>query len=512
MEGSASGDFVWLINGSNDSNTTCTMFKTVLTAGKQPYEILSFLTPLNSQVWTERSVAWTTGYKVYIGILATFFLLLGILATVLIYKKDCIRLQTKTFLAVYSSIAILGFSRTIFLVLDPYGLLGFIADRFGGWIIISRLVAALGFPSLVASYTLVFLTLLKLSKTSMGRQWYQKWKFVAPIAATPYVIALGAEVIGNIAPYPALISVLACESFFTIFGILLCGVFLFAGRRLMHKIRLQERRTVRVTSFMVSNGDRENSHSVQTSNFATEENRRRHRRFQKTTRKITIITYATALLGIIYSMITAANIVVIGLFIFDNCLGFSARGNSAAWLILQIGLRSAEIPLALVMLYSITDVSSLVKYVKLLLRCNCCRKNRQPVLCNRQTTLRDMHLNTQSQSSMGLVESRTMNTSMESVDNIPTDSNVDAVEQNTVGARAFMLNAQGDSESSINAEVINATAEKSTQTIELSDKAVQTDKPSPSKPPHRHHGHSRHVHPNTTSTPSGSKFTRKFTV
>lgn len=291
MEGSASGDFVWLLsNDSNESNTTttlqpapisCTMFKTILTSGKQPYEILSFLTPLSSQIWTERSVAWTTGFKVYIAIFAVLFLLLGIMAVVMIYRKDCVRLPTKTFLAVYSTVAILGFSRAIFLVLDPYGLLGFIVDRFDRWIILSRLLAALGFPSLVASYTLVFFTLLKLSKTSAGRQWYQKWKFVAPIAGVPYVIALAAELIGNTAPYPALISVLACEGFFTVFGVLVCGVFLFAGRRLMHKIRLQERRTVRVTSVNVTNADLESAHSVQPSSFATEEYQRRHRRFQK---------------------------------------------------------------------------------------------------------------------------------------------------------------------------------------------------------------------------------------
>lgn len=204
-------------------------------------------------------------------------------------------------------------------------------------------------------------------------------------------------------------------------------------------------------------------------------------------------------MGIVYSMVTTAGIIVVSLFVFDNCLGFRARGSSVAWLILQIGLRSSEIPLALVMLYSITDVSGMVKYVKLL-HCNCCKKNRQPVPCMRQTTLRDMHLNTQSQSSIQLVETRTMNTSMESIDNIQTGSNADVVEQNTASARAFVLNARGDSESSITAEIVNATAEKSTQTIEQSDKAVQTDKPSP-KPSHRHNGHPRHVHPNKQAHP-----------
>ena len=492
---------------------SCSMHKINLTADKEPYEILALLTPLNTEIWEKRSVGWMTVFKIYIGVFAAFYMLLAIMAIVMIYRKDCIRLQTKTFLAVYSIIAVLGFSRTLFLILDPYGLIGFIKDHFARWIIISRFIAALGFPSLVASYTLVFLTLLKLSKTSARSKWYQKWKFVAPIAAIPYVIALGAEIIGNTAPYPALISVIACESALTIFGVLICGVFLFAGRRLTHKIRLQERRTIRLSS--IRTGEGENSQVVeQRTNFAAQEYERHHRRFEKTTRKITIITYATALLGILYSIITATNVVVISLFVFYNCLGFRARGSSAAWLILQIGLRSAEIPLALVMFYSITDVTNMVKYI----RCNCCRKTRQPVPCKRQTALGHLHLNTSSQSTMGLVESRTTHTSMESV-NINaqaagTESQDATVDESDANPRAFMLNAQGDSESSIETNSATVTAEKYTQTIEQSDKAVQTDtlnsKPSPNS--HQHPRRIHHKSPNTASATAGSKFTRKFTV
>jgi len=122
-------------------------------------------------------------------------------------------------------------------VLDPYGILGFIADRFEQWIIVSRFLDSFGFPSLVASYTLLVLTLLRITETNPGRQWYQYWKFVSPVAIVPYVIALGAETISNVA--------IVCEGLSTLWGVAICVIFLFAGVRLLHEVHKRERRTLR---------------------------------------------------------------------------------------------------------------------------------------------------------------------------------------------------------------------------------------------------------------------------
>ena len=75
--------------------------------------------------------------------------------------QDCIQLSTRTFFAVYLSIAILGFSRGAFFVLDPFSILGFINNSFTRWVIVSRFLAILGFPSLVAACTLIILTLAR---------------------------------------------------------------------------------------------------------------------------------------------------------------------------------------------------------------------------------------------------------------------------------------------------------------------------------------------------------------
>ena len=100
--------------------TTCEMYKEVnITSGRLPWQILVFLTPTDRNFWEARNQAWELAFKIYAGVFSFMYLLIGLMAVMLIIKKECIRLPAKTFFAVYTTIAILGFSRGIFLALDP---------------------------------------------------------------------------------------------------------------------------------------------------------------------------------------------------------------------------------------------------------------------------------------------------------------------------------------------------------------------------------------------------------
>ena len=348
---------------------TCEMYKAVnITRGRQPWQILVFLTPTDKNFWEGRNEAWELAFKVYAGVFSFMYLLIGLMAVMLIIKKECIRLPAKTFFAVYTAIAILGFSRGIFLALDPFAIIGFIRNRFDQWIIVSRFLASFGFPSLVASYTLLFLTLLRITKTNPGTQWYQYWKFVIPVVVTPYVVALAAETIAHVASYPALLAVVICEGLFSLWGLLICVTFLFAGIRLLRELSNRERRTIRRSTSMSQRGTYARRESEQ---FTQQEFERHHNRIRRTTRKITIITYGTAVLGIVYSLVSVATLTMVCLFVFRDCIGFQgARANSVFWFVLQVTARISEILLAMVMLYSITDASIIVNVLK----CQYCRR------------------------------------------------------------------------------------------------------------------------------------------
>ena len=367
----------------SNSSMNCEEYKQQLTNGLLPYEVLRVLTPVSDQIWTDREDGWRNTFKVSIGLLGSIYLVLGLISIVLLIKKDCVRLSTKTFFAVYLTIAILCFSRALLLVLDPYDLLGFISDHFNQWIIITRIIGAFGFPSLVASYTLMVFTLLRIAKANPGKQWYHRWKFVVPVVAIPYVIALMAETVGYLAPYPGLLSILICEVFFGLWGITVCITYLIAGSRLMHQLRKRERNTVRMSSSAVGRSMEELA--TQT-DFAAQEYQRHHRNNRRTARKIAIITYGTVFVAFVYSLVTFGNTILVGLFIFKDCLAFmGVRGNSVAWLIIYILTRITEIILATIMLYSITDVSGIVKFVSRMFLAMCCCKRMRVTGCSRQS-------------------------------------------------------------------------------------------------------------------------------
>ena len=537
-----------------DNGTTCEMYRRQVIK-TSPYRILSFLAPADEQAWEERSILWNLGFKIFIGIFAFLFLFIGIHVVLLIIRRECVRLKTKTFFAVYTCIAILCFSRFLALVLDPFGILGFISNHFDRWIIISRLLAALGFPSLVASYTMVFLTLLKIANASIQKQWYQKWKYVIPLAVVPYGVAVFGELIALVAPYPALISILVCEALFTLWGAAISLTYLFAGIRLLRTVNKQQRRTMRRSlNLQVHNMEYIERREV----FINEEYQRRRKGTQGTTRKIAIITYATAIFGMLYSFASAVKLILLSLFVYDSCFGFTGeRGNSVAWLIMTIVLTTLEIPLIVNMIYSITDVKAVVTTMKRFLNCQCsaqedqeCGKERAPnqltatgsqasmSTCVLADSRLDLHTQVNGDTVQPLMSGNQLDSEPEqplstahqpecteaivqvemSTVQEPSDSEPDEEEEEgeQMAAKAYMLDAQGNSETSIDvsAESEETVTENRAEETECSDKATQTDsprqKPLPKPRKNRKPHHMQQMNSNTEKL--GGKFARQFTV
>ena len=520
------------MNSSNAS--TCEMYKDDLFAGKSPWQILRFLTPSETAeraVWQGRDDAWDLAFTVYISVFGFVYLVFGLTAVILIVKRDSIRLPTKTFFTAYTTIAILGFSRGLFHVLDPYGILGFIADRFEQWIIVSRFLDSFGFPSLVASYTLLVLTLLRITETNPGRQWYQYWKFVLPVAIVPYVIALGAETISNVASYPALIAVIVCEGLFTVWGVAICVIFLFAGVRLLHEVHKRERRTLRRITSEPGAGEETAVHAT-SEEFATQEFQRHHARIRRTVRKITIITYGTAVLGILYSLVSGATLIIICVFIFNDCIGFSgSSGSAVGWFVLQVAARTTEVPLVIVMLYSITDVSTVANLMKKVFFCRFCRRQNGSVAASPSQPERLVPLHSMSTAMTMVVNSPTVTSN---IDNISAVENGEMAQSRATelndrsdfgdplqpSPKTFMLSAQGESATSIESGVSSghtdsqSVVDVSTQSVQQADKAVQTDKHKPTPKPHTSPAHRRQmeVMPSQAPAPSDSHLRRKQTV
>ena len=345
-------------NGTS-GNESCEAYKHQLMAEAGHCGQLTFLAPGNDRIWDPRSEAWQVVFHIYSAVAALLFLIIGVYAVMLIFRKECIRMKIKTFFVVYTCIAVLCFSRFLLFVLDPFGVSGFIIDHYLCWVTISRFIVTFAFPSLVASYTLVFLTLLTVATAFTDQQWYQKWGYVIPITVAPYALALAGEALAHVGGYSTLTSALVCESIFTIWGVILSTMYLFAGFRLVRTMNIRRRKTLR---------------SIDVDSKKTPP-LKRDRKTARRTKKISQITILTAILGLIFSAVCIINLTVLEV-LLGNCLGYEGRrGNSSLWLALHITLRLLEVLMALNLLYSVTDMRKFTRALKEMAKCHCARRD-----------------------------------------------------------------------------------------------------------------------------------------
>ena len=304
------------------------------------------------------------------------FLSFALALSFLVVRRHSVdRFKVKTTVAVLLTLAVLGFSRTALCLNMSVALENRCSNELVCLIFI-RLFDALGFPSLTASYTLVFMTLVLASKVKLGPDCLQRIWILIPLALSHYVVALVFEVVGLVSPGPALFSLLACEAFYTIWGVVVCVIYLVVGVRLMRQVR----RAIQQTSLLVKRQQRQRAFTFtrkgtqrpqQGTIKMTREVKRHHHR---ALRKITILTYLTAILGIMYSLVNVVRLVYNVLLVRDLCEELispeAERQDPIVWLVLLNVSRALELLLGILLAYSVTDIEPFVNFCKRVLACN----------------------------------------------------------------------------------------------------------------------------------------------
>lgn len=347
--------------------------------------IISLLVPNNSSSWSERTEAWYAFFYLLIIIYSSLFLAFAVTCILLLAKRHLAqRFKVRTFIAIDLALITLGLSRFVFLLLDPWGQLGFCTHY--ACLVFSRLLGALGFPSLTASYTLVFLTLWISARMQMGRSWVQRLKVLIPLCCVHYVVALAVETVLLIpieGSLGVLILLVACEAVFATWGLLVCALFLIAGFRLLKTLE----RTAKKSSIICRDSPNINRHDlIEKSKFAAKNKENLRKRslttiklkaqlrsqHKRALRKITLITYVTVLLGILYSTLSLANLFLVSLSLFDGCPGKirSGKMSSEIWLVLRYIFLTIEIGMALLLTYAINDYTPLINgFIRVIINC-----------------------------------------------------------------------------------------------------------------------------------------------
>ncbi len=337
--------------------------------------IVSLLVPSNNSYWAERTERWYAFFYLLIVIYSVLFLGFAITCLLLLCKRHLAqRFRVRTFIAIDLALAVLGISRFLFLMIDPWGQSGFCKHY--ACIVFSRLLGALGFPSLTASYTLVFLTLWISAHIQLGRSWVQKLKILIPLCCTHYVVALIIEVI-LLSPIPAsevIVSlVVACEAFFSLWGFMVCFMFFVAGFRLLNTLKKTDRKSsvicrdspnmTRADLIERSKFNQKNEANLRKRSLTTMKLKEKVISHQKRAlRKVTLITYITVVLGMLYSTLSIANLFLVILGLFDGCPGEIKGGvmRPEVWLFIRYIFFTIEFSMGVLLTYSINDLAPVI--------------------------------------------------------------------------------------------------------------------------------------------------------
>ena len=359
------------INDDLGSGNDCNQLNNVT-----PHEAFGLTVP-NDANWEERTLVW---YVFFDLMLATYGLLYGGLAlfTLVMLCKRRLTARFKkvhTFVAIDFALLTLGVSRVVFFSLDPWGQNNYFTCQ--GCVVVSRLISALAFPSLTASYTLLFITLWSTATIKLGPFWIQKLRVLVPLCFVHYIVAIVLEIIGScpLPVYPIVIVLLLCETIFAVLGIVLCVAFMIAGVRLLRTIK----QSARSTSMVCRDSPTVTRHDLivnkespsQRYKQRTKSRNVAQERHHRAVRKISRITYFTASLAILYSALIMVNVVVLCLNLFDGCTGYidNAQLSPERWLVILFLRLTVELLLATLLSYSNTDYRPVISFLKRFLHC-----------------------------------------------------------------------------------------------------------------------------------------------
>lgn len=332
-------------------------------------EILGLLVPnCDKGSWTAITTEWLVMFYLYIVLCAPVYLFIAVVCLLFLYKRRAAkRFMSKTFVAIDIALTVLGVSRFVFYIIDPYGVSNFCTHV--ACVVVSRLLNSLAFPSLTASYTLVFLTLWQSAKLRLRRTAAEHWNIIIPLCCIHYVVAVVVEIIGLVGPYPVVFLLIGCEVAFIVWGFVVCLTFIVAGSRLLKSVRTSAHQSSVVCRDTTLTRDPDSSGSV--AKVQTMRIKGRFKRHHKQAiRKVTIITYVAAFLGSLYSVLGLVQVTLNVMELFGTC-STDYTSSSAVWLVLKYVKSLLEVALALLLIYSSNDLRPFVQMLKTVCPSSC---------------------------------------------------------------------------------------------------------------------------------------------
>ena len=138
----------------------------------------------------------------------------------------------------------LGSTRSVYLLLDPY------ESRQNGiedpkWL--TLLLFGIAYPCLTSAFSLIHLAFLEVTKMQIVPSKLQNVKFLSGVIFLHFIIVFIAETSASIKPELDFL-LIACQSFFIIWGLFLSGSFIYSGCRVMNSVENVQRQLIAMES------------------------------------------------------------------------------------------------------------------------------------------------------------------------------------------------------------------------------------------------------------------------
>lgn len=234
--------------------------------------------------WPAAKDVWKGAWELhYIGFGLMFLLVAVWSILALIRARNTQLLVTRRFCyAVNCLLVVFGITRALALFLYPYELV----DNAGGTpIVLERLLFGIGFPCLIAGFTLIHYAFLEAAKVSFSKRKIQKLRFILGVIAIHVTLVLVAEIITSYVEDTSVL-VIICMLYFIICALAVSASVFYSGFHVIKESKTHRRtlKRISVRSDAVVNGSKKEG--------AKYSNR------QSNTNKVARVTMVTACLGV----------------------------------------------------------------------------------------------------------------------------------------------------------------------------------------------------------------------
>lgn len=277
--------------------------------------------------WDEAKETWKWVWDLHWGGLGSLFALLALYALWSLFDLAGKKHRRKPLLAITISslLLIFGLTRALFLFINPYESEQCFLPFTDCPVMLSRVLFSIALPCITASFFLLHLTFLQLSKLKLYPEKLQSVKFVTCVVAFHFTLASVTVVVTSLSS-DWIGFTIVCETFFILLSLVLSTSFIYSGRIILKSVK-ESRFSVR--RFM----DQKTAHAHSSNPNVT---------------KLVKITYITVFLGFASVGLQLYSIFVVhGMYSKDH----SVTPEPWPWLIFESLCRLVELGLGCTMAY-----------------------------------------------------------------------------------------------------------------------------------------------------------------